>query len=99
MVKPERSFLKRRLAVLLVAAVAAFGAGAVAPVGDSVAPIPSASAHSCSRSYVHAHLPWGQKCLRAGQFCKLDGDRSYHRYGFHCHRSSRDSRGNYHLTR
>jgi hypothetical protein len=91
--------LKRRLVVLLLAAVAAFGAGATAPVTDSLAPLPSAYAHTCSRGYVHAHLPWGQKCLRAGQFCKLDGDRHYHRYGFHCHRSSRDSRGNYHLTR
>jgi hypothetical protein len=99
MVKKGRAFLKRRLVVLLLATVAAFGAGAAAPVTDSFGPLPSAYAHTCSRGYVHAHLPWGQKCLRAGQFCKLDGDRYYHRYGFHCHRSSRDSRGNYHLTR
>ena len=90
--------MKRRLTILLVAAVAAFGAGAVVPATDGVAP-PSASAHTCSGGYVHAHLPWGQKCLRAGQYCKIEGDRYYHRYGFHCHRSSRDNRGDYHLKR
>jgi hypothetical protein len=89
----------KRLAVLAVTAAVAFGAGAVAPATDAVALSPTASAHTCSGSYVHAVLPWGHKCLRAGQFCKLSGDRYYHRYRFHCHRSSRDSRGNYHLTR
>jgi hypothetical protein len=54
------------------------------------------ASHSCSRGYTHAHLPWGQKCLRRGQFCKGSRDRVYHRYGFHCHK--RDARGNYHLT-
>ena len=89
--------MKRRLVILLIAAVAAFGAASAAPTTQAVGFAPSASAHTCGGGYVHAHLPWGQKCLRAGQFCKLDGDRYYHRYGFHCHRSSRDSRGNYHL--
>lgn len=90
--------MKRRLTVLLIAAVAAFGGAAAAPTVESLAP-PAASAHTCSGGYVHAHLPWGQKCLRTGQFCKFDGDRYYHRYSFHCHRSSRDGKGNYHLTR
>jgi hypothetical protein len=89
--------MKRRLVILLVAAVAAFGGATASPALESFTP--SASAHSCSSSYVHAHLPWGQKCLRRGQYCKLDGDRYYHRYGFHCHRSGRDSEGDYHLTR
>ncbi len=91
--------VRRRVAVLVVAASAAFGAAAVAPAVDSVAFSPAAYAKSCSSSYVRANLPWGVKCLRAGQYCKITGDRYYHRYGFHCHRSSRDSRGNYHLTR
>jgi hypothetical protein len=89
----------RRLAVLLAAATAAFGVAAVAPSSDAIALSPAAYAHSCSGSYVHAALPWGHKCLRSGQYCKIGDDRAYHRYGFHCHRSNRDSRGSYHLTR
>lgn len=89
---------RRKLAVLLTAATAAFGAAALAPSVEAVALAPAAYAKSCSGSYVHAALPWGHKCLRAGQYCKIDGDRSYHRYRYHCHSSSRDSRGNYHLT-
>jgi len=91
------SQFKRRIAVLMAAASAAFAVAAVAPSVSSVAVTPVAYAKSCSSSYVHASLPWGHKCLRAGQYCKIDGDRSYHRYGFHCHASSRDSRGDYHL--
>jgi hypothetical protein len=93
------NFFKRRVALVLVATSAAFGAAALAPTIDQVVLSPAAYAKSCSSSYVHANLPWGEKCLRAGQYCKITGDRYYHRYGFHCHRSSRDSRGNYHLTR
>lgn len=37
----------------------------------------------CSVGYVHANLPWGEKCLRAGGFCKA-GNRSYLRFGFYC---------------
>jgi hypothetical protein len=84
---------------LLAAAATAFGVGAVAPATQSIALAPPAYAKPCTGSYVHAALPWGHKCLRAGQYCKIDADRSYHRYRFHCHRSSRDSRGDYHLTR
>jgi hypothetical protein len=91
--------LRRRLVVLLAAASAAFGVAALAPAVEPVSVTETAAAHSCRSGYVHAHVPWGQKCLRAGQFCKIDQDRVYHRFGFHCHRSSRDSRGNYHLTR
>jgi hypothetical protein len=40
---------------------------------------------TCGRGYVHAKLSWGEKCLRAGQYCKIKGDREYHRYRFHCH--------------
>lgn len=90
--------VRRRVAVVVAVAVTGFGAAAVAPTVDGVAIAPVASAKSCSGSYTHAGLPWGHKCLRRGQFCAIAGDRSYHRYGFHCHGSSRDSRGNYHLT-
>ena len=45
--------------------------------------------------YVHANLSWGEKCLRSGQYCKIRGDREYHRYRFHCHtgRLSRSASG------
>ena len=72
--------MKRKLAVL-----AAVVAGIAAPT--VAAPVASASpsilAKSCSAGYVHAHLPWGEKCLRRGEFCKV-GNRAYLRYGFYC---------------
>ena len=83
--------MKRLLVALAAAAAVAIAAGAGAA--------PAAPAKTCSAGYVHAGLSWGEKCLKAGQYCKITGDRYYHRYGFHCHRSSRDSRGDYHLTR
>jgi hypothetical protein len=75
--------MKRRLALLLTVAVTAVGAASAAPAVPAVAPV--AAAKTCSAGYVHAVLSWGHKCLRRGQFCKLSGDREYHRYGFHCH--------------
>jgi hypothetical protein len=55
----------------------------------------AAPAKTCSSGYVRARLSWGEKCLRAGQYCKIKGDREYHRYGFHCHtgRFSRSAAG------
>jgi hypothetical protein len=38
---------------------------------------------TCAASYVSAHLSWGNKCLRAGEFCKV-GNREYLKYGFTC---------------
>jgi hypothetical protein len=78
----------KRLLVAFVAAVSiaiAAGAGAA----------PAAHAKTCSAGYVHAYLSWGEKCLRVGQYCKIKGDREYHRYRFHCHtgRLSRSSAG------
>lgn len=28
------------------------------------------------------------KCLRAGEYCKRNKNSEYHRYGFHCRRST-----------
>jgi hypothetical protein len=56
------------------------------------------AAHSCSWGYTHAVINGAHKCLRRGQYCAVNADAQYHRYGFHCHRSSRDRRGRYHLT-
>jgi hypothetical protein len=52
-------------------------------------------AKTCSAGYVHANLSWGEKCLRAGEYCRIKGDREYHRYHFHCHsgRLNRSSSG------
>jgi hypothetical protein len=41
----------------------------------------------CSAGYTHADLSWGEKCLRAGQFCKTGANAEYHRYGYHCKRN------------
>jgi hypothetical protein len=38
---------------------------------------------TCGAGYVPAHLSWGDKCLRAGEFCKV-GNAEYLRYGFTC---------------
>jgi hypothetical protein len=85
--------VKYRLAIVLAALVAGFAGGTVgAPVGATE----PAYAKTCSSGYTHAVLPWGHKCLRAGQYCKHSADRYYHRYGYHCHK--RDYRGSYHLT-
>ena len=53
------------------------------------------AAKTCPAGYVHANLSWGEKCLKAGQYCKIKGDREYHRYRFHCHtgRLSRSAAG------
>jgi hypothetical protein len=75
--------MKRRIALLC-----AIVAGATAPVAVAVTPAnavsaPVAVAKTCSSGYVHAYLSWGEKCLRAGQFCKV-GNREYRKYGFSC---------------
>ena len=79
---------------LFLGCLAALSLLAAAPAaGESLASSPQAQAsHTCRSGYTHAHLPWGQKCLRAGQFCKRGRDRVYHRYRFHCHGSGRLTR-------
>ena len=81
--------MKRLLCLLLAVAALAGSAAHVAPAA------PAAAAKTCRAGYVHAVLPWGEKCLHAGEYCKIRGDRWYHRYGFHCHtgRLSRSSAG------
>jgi hypothetical protein len=77
-----------RLAVLAVVLLAPVAWGAAAPAAVSV----SAPQKTCGAGYVHARLSWGEKCLRAGQFCKVSRDADYHRYRFHCHTGARLSR-------
>lgn len=75
-------------------AVATFCATVGAVGGTAAADAPTA-ARTCSPGYVSAHLSWGNKCLKAGEYCKIKGDREYHRYRFHCHtgRLSRSAAG------
>jgi hypothetical protein len=77
--------------VIMFAALVAALAVAVGDARTATA----APVKTCSAGYVHARLSWGEKCLKAGQFCKINGDREYHRYRFHCHtgRLSRSSAG------
>ncbi len=74
----------RRLCAPLVVVLALLGA-ILALLGATASHASAAPLKSCSAGYVHARLTWGEKCLRAGQLCKIKGDREYHRYGFHCH--------------
>ena len=89
--------MKHRIALVLAVAAAAFGGAAVAPATQPLSLTEAASAHTCSRGK-HAVIGGQHKCLARGQFCAIARDRQYHRYGFHRHRSSRDSGGRYRLT-
>jgi len=79
-------FVRTRLAAL-VTAVALVGGGAAYPAparhGGSTQVHPAAVARTCGKGYVQANLPWGVKCLRAGEFCKV-GNPAYRKYGFVC---------------
>ena len=71
-----------RLRLASLVAVAALGiAAAGSAQGRPVTARPGAAA--CSAGYVSANLPWGHKCLRAGEFCKV-GNKAYLKYGFVC---------------
>jgi hypothetical protein len=59
--------MKRRLAVIVLAAVTAFGASG-AHASRSLVP-PDAVAKTCSSGYTHAVIGGLEKCLRAGEFC------------------------------
>jgi hypothetical protein len=72
--------VRERIALLCVAAAVA-GAPFAAPAANA-APVHAA----CGAGYVSARLPWGHRCLRAGEFCKV-GNTAYRRYGFVCPRS------------
>jgi hypothetical protein len=64
-------------------AAAAAGLLPVALAAPEASATPAVVLKTCSASYVHAYLPWGEKCLRAGEYCKV-GNRAYLRYGFVC---------------
>jgi hypothetical protein len=68
--------------IIALAAAAAIAVASPIAAGAHTASHAVAS-KTCSASYVLAHLSWGDKCLRAGEFCKV-GNREYLRYGFYC---------------
>ncbi|HVM58453.1 MAG TPA: hypothetical protein VMT74_13395 [Gaiellaceae bacterium] len=71
--------MRKALALLAIGV-----AGASSSVAASTArTAPLAPVKSCGAGYVHASLPWGEKCLRAGEFCKI-GNSAYIRFGFVC---------------
>ena len=72
--------MKRFALALSVAALASAPAAATQPLHLDA---PLVATKTCRPGYVHARLSWGEKCLRAGQFCKV-GNREYRRYGFVC---------------
>ena len=73
----------KRCAVLFgVAAAGALGAAAAqssAAVNGLLQPT-----KTCHRGYVHATFPWGERCLRGGQYCKKVRNPEYHKYNFQC---------------
>src|SRR6266487_4064374 len=72
--------MARAVAALLTASLLAalsLGAASATPLGAVSA------SKTCSPGYVHANLSWGEKCLRAGEFCKV-GNTEYRAYGFTC---------------
>jgi hypothetical protein len=75
--------MRSRIAALVAVAALGFGAAASAQARP-VAAGPAATA--CSAGFVSAKLPWGHKCLRAGEFCKV-GNKAYVKYGFVCPKS------------
>jgi hypothetical protein len=73
--------VRRKLAI---AVIAALGVGTPVAAAATASAATAAPLHAfCGSGYVSASLPWGHKCLRAGQFCKV-GNRAYLRYGFYC---------------
>jgi hypothetical protein len=65
--------MRTRAALVAILAALSFGAAST-----------PASAHAaCGAGYTSASLPWGHKCLRAGEFCKV-GNAAYRRYGYVC---------------
>jgi hypothetical protein len=72
------AFLLTALALFMAATVAG---GFASPSG--AATHPASASKDCPAGYVDAMLSWGEKCLHAGQFCKV-GNSEYRAFGFEC---------------
>lgn len=73
----------KRWLVLAVVAVAAFATVAVVPAQGAVR-ASKASAKACHSGYTLAKFPWGERCIRSGQYCKKVRNPEYHKFGFQC---------------
>jgi Protein of unknown function (DUF3761) len=68
---------------LLLLALAAALSGVPAHATPTQHDAGATASKTCPAGFVHAYLSWGEKCLRAGEFCKV-GNAEYRRYGFAC---------------
>ena len=66
------------------AVVCAAVVAGTASAANSSAAIQSASAKTCHSGYVAATFSWGQRCVRAGQYCKLKRNPEYKKVKFEC---------------
>jgi Protein of unknown function (DUF3761) len=74
--------MRFRRALLILGLSAALG-GVPAYAAPSRYDSTATLTRTCPAGFVHANLSWGEKCLRAGEFCKV-GNSEYRRYGFAC---------------
>jgi len=70
------------------AVVCAAVVAGTASAANSSAAIQSASAKTCHSGYVAATFSWGQRCVRAGQYCKLKRNPEYKKVKFECKRGT-----------
>lgn len=73
--------MRSRVASLFV--VGALGLSGLGGIAGAAQAHSVAAAKTCSAGYVSANLPWGHKCLRAGEYCKV-GNKAYLKYGYYC---------------
>lgn len=74
------------MSVRLVLVVVAFALALVLASGTAQAASASntATAKTCYQGYTLATFSWGQRCIRAGQYCKKVRNPEYHKYSFQC---------------
>ncbi len=82
--------MRTRLALILpLAAALAFAAAGCGGNGKTAPTVATTSTgtiagFSCDPGYRAAALPWGNKCLVHGQYCRGGQDEAYAAYGFRC---------------
>lgn len=81
--KGEGRVVRHWLAVLVIAAVG-FAAAAFLPARVAIVGTHSAFAKTCHSGYVHVNFTWGERCIRAGQYCKKTKNPQYHKNNFKC---------------
>jgi hypothetical protein len=87
--------MKRRIEILVVTLLAAFGAATATPATRDAE---AGALKTCSSGWKHAVIGGEEKCLRSGQFCSRRYDSQYRPYGYRCTRYD-PGVGRYRLTR